>query len=971
MSPNSGSNDFLEKESFHPQAFPITDTAVDRELSTFEDEPPLDYIQRIPTPKQPCTHLHQIPQTSPSNPPPASVYDVSPTVLHAYEKGFADVFAKSEGSPNAPPPTPQAVANHVVKGGACASREGAEAVMRNVARREVINSHKVCDALKIVDLTLTAVETRMGNDRILSGLLSKLGRDVAEMALTKFYMGRSEEHRGLMKGRSVVEERLAQEVRRLQDAVYMDHIRGNVLVTGHAPDLVQRMEDVEMESARLRERELEAVERELELAEREVAKEGGQALESMLNVAKEWCLRLKNQHMEERQRKELKQMELQRGAQQLGVDAVVAFSQGHKQTEQDGERACRPHGADIGAGRVRTLPVQSRPAASTSMYDPARKVPVPPIVFAATGDAEGRPVQALSRPMYLETPSSHATQLGCAHISRQQHPPATTDAAIRDPPKFCLADAVNAALRQQPIPVAQLEKRYGSKAYGSSGTSFQHASVTGPSPCQPGFPPLARPEYGAQPSYSTPWPHYEMNPSRPHMQAQHAVAPTQPNYFPYNENAPTHPSTSPFMQNPAVYSAPPEYGTGRPHSLSHNPEAPMVFVGANQIAQHGQMHGYGPTPYTHGIPTHQVVYQQYSESSLSYPPDTYRDDEVLQPKHPGHLRKSQNTQASPSQPGHPLGYPCFERHELSARLSGAYHVQGLPHNNSTGVEFENTHPLGHANACQMAGGQKSPSHVYVTRRGPSTLLEAEDEYYLVRFAKEAPQGATGRAVGQAALNPVVEQNLAPHFNAQPIQVETGPSIPHCEVPEHYKLQRNYSGKYTGELFRRRETVVTKNDAQLTAEMMQQNTRSYEEYMRNLKEVARVNAQPSGADCGNGNVHQITAGQMRRRISTVNRTDSDIVTGAIPVESFPYFPEMGEIRDSTAASHIPGVSGGERTVSKASNHTLDKEMGVRVVMPQMSHGVSHEAARTDSSTNANHDARALQSMINAFDNMNRK
>lgn len=968
-SPSPCINDFLENDSSRLQAFPITDTAVDRELSTFEDEPPLDYIQPISTQKTPSTDLHQIPQPSPSNPSRTPVYDVSPTALHAYEKGFADVSVESEGPPDAPPPTPQAVADHVAKGGACASRQEAEANMRNAARREVVDARKVRDMLKMIDLTLTAVEMRMANDRILSGLLSKLGRDAAEMALTSFYMGRSDEHRGLMTGRSFVEERLAQEVRRLYDAVSMDHIRGNVLVTGHSPDLMQRMEDVEIESARLRKKELEAVEKELKLVELELAKEGGKGLEPMLNATKEWCLKLKNQHMEEQKKKELERLELQRREHLREVNAVVALSHGHRRSEQSGGRTREPQHTDVGAVRTQSLSERPQPAASTYMYHPARKVPVPSMISAAMHTSEGRFAPVPSQSMYLETPRSHAMQQEPAHVGRQQHLPATSDVAIPAPQKFYLADAVNAALRQQPIPVAQLNHEYGPKAQSGSGPKLHHVPVTGPIPYQTTLPAHARPEYGAQPPHSTHWCH-KVNANQPNMQIQYAPAPTQPNYFPHGENTPTHPYAAPFMQNYAPYAPPSEYGNGRPHSLSHNPGTVMPFPGTNQMAQYVQMPGHGPTLHPHGTPPHRVLYDQYPERPYSYPEGTYADSVVLPSTHPGFPQRPSTT-VPLSYLAQPYGYPRFEGdNALSNRLSEARQAHRLPHGHSR-VTYEGAHPPEPANAGQTASGHKMPSHFYKTNQGTSTLLETGNERFLLRLEKisgEVPQGAVGRTIGQTAANPVGEQNLVPYSNAQLTEPEISTPIPQREVSGYYQLHGKQLENYAEETFRQRETVVTRTNAQLSADMMLQETHSYEEYRKNLKEVARPEAQRIDAGHRNGPAHQIGTDHRRQRTNAVSLTESDIVTGAIPVESIPLFPEMREIRGKAEVAHAPRASGGGDTISEVSGHILGREPGGRSAMPNMLHGAPQEALRAGESTSADQQARRLQSMMNAFANM---
>lgn len=960
-------DDFCKNESPRLKAFPITDTAVDRELSTFEDEPPLDYVQPLPLPNDFSAAVSHSQKSSTPIVASAVPGNTIPTVRYSYERGLADVSVESAGFPNAPPPTPQVAANHVAKGNAYASRGEGEAAMRGAVKKEGTDLHKLREQLKVIDLTLEAIEMRMQNDRVLSGLLFKLGRDAAEATLTTFCVQRSEERRGPLTGRSAVEEKLDQEVRRLQHSVNENRNSGKELMAGHEPDLVQRMEDVEMESSRLRKKELETVEAELQLVEHELAKSGDKVLRQQLDFSRVWCVRVKNQHIEEQKRKGLKQGESHHRGDLGNADVIAVVSRGLDGMNQDAQHFYGP--PHVGH-EAQALPGQLQPAASTYMFDPSGRISSPSVASTAMGNVGTHPSPVPSQQMYMGMPNTNLMQQAPEHVDAEQYPAAVGGAAIRFSKQSFLVDAIHAATMQGQILAAQPNQRYGFMAPGSTPLNAQYLAASEPNPYQAAPRPVsARPEYGAQPPGSTLWPYNQVNPSQPptHMHAQHTAAHSQPTYFPQPGTMPMFHNAAPHIHGQA-YGPPLEYSIGRPHSLSHNPMTLTAYQGGNQIGHHGQMPGYGPAGYPNALLPPQNHYQQRPGRPQFYPEGTYQDNEVLPYGHPNHNQQPPTT-APPLQPIKLNVDPRLGHHAGPVGPSAGLQTHGPPYMYPETVP-QGTRPLESTAGNQTAGEYKFSSHMYMTNRGPSSLFEAENEYYLLqlkKFANGAQQGAGQYAAGQAAFTPAGMQNVVPRSCAQPAQLGNSLPIPQSELARYPHLQGKHLRMYSQEVMQKHENGGTQASAQLTAEMMQQNTQSYEEYVAKLREAANGSVQPTGIGRGNGVAQRAVTGQVTRAANMTTITGSDIITGAIPVESIPLFPDVAGFQNNAGKAHASDAQNGRGVVSGAINQA--QEQGRRVVMvPQLLPGATQAATHAGEINDVDRRTQALQSMINAFANM---
>eukprot|EP00177_Eucheuma_denticulatum_P001264 GFKZ01002302.1.p1 GENE.GFKZ01002302.1~~GFKZ01002302.1.p1 ORF type:complete len:803 (+),score=68.66 GFKZ01002302.1:348-2756(+) len=665
----------------------MADTAVDRELSNLDEEEAFACMDMAST-QGPLRKLFCPPDLPHTNPSPVLTGLPSPSV-HAYEKGVADVSVDSASYPHAPPPTPHADSDRLAKPGQPALRSNPEKVIAAAALKASQDPRRLAEKVKLVDYTLTAIQMRLENDSRLSRLLPSLSREVAEKALTKFFKSRSEDYRGTLAGHSSVEDALASEVRQLHDSVSRDRLHGAPPNPGCGADLIQRMEDVENESSRERQRELGVVERELVEVDRDVAKDANGMSEislKLLNDTKERYNQLQRLHLENQRHKQqqLKEQHLkdqrlreqQLRDQQQRVQNLEGQHMRDQQLYAQQIRGQRVGPDDILEQNFKAMKIQERQEWDTQERELVSRTSQSDRISHALEGKHGAPpgaLQNVSRVACGESgtgaypvstrpaPSDHRAD----HASNYPTPGTLTahpisnaasnapgvlhpGAGMAQPSQRSSADRMSSNGLRQAVPNPMMHQPYSevgsdriplqTRTGGMALGDVPFVGVAEALRLQNGREPLlplpgrsVPPDY----PYSAPYNH------RSHIPDIHQAAGADQQYYPLRNSR----ALAPGQGDLSHQRPPPEYAIGRPHSLSNNSASQMPYDHYNPLLQQSVGPRYGIYPY----PAESYLSQQSSDF-CSYPLGTYYDEDNVAAAKPGYAEYVPLSALSSQQP---------------------------------------------------------------------------------------------------------------------------------------------------------------------------------------------------------------------------------------------------------------------------------------------------------------------------------
>lgn len=988
----------------------IADTAVDRELSNLEEEETFACMD-IASTQDPLRKLFGPSNPSPVNPSPVLAGLPSPSV-HAYEKGVADVSVDSASYPQAPPPTPQADSERVAKGGHPALRSNAEKVIAAAALRASQDARRVAEKVKLIDYTLTAIQMRMENDRMLSTMLPTLSRDVAEKALTRFFKSRSEDYRGTLAGHSSVEDALASEVRQLHDAVNLDRIHGAPSNPGCGADLIQRMEDVESESSRERQRELGVVERELVEVDREGAKGANSMSESSLKLlshTKERYSQLQRLHIENQRHKEQQLKEQQLKDQRFREQQLREQQQRAQKLEEQHVRDQQLHAQQMRAQRIGADDHLEQSFKAMNIREPqerdfqerelARRMSqgdhmlhalegdqrapraLHSVAGVATGEA-GAGAYPVSRGPVLSsghladrssnyatagTPTGHSgsNSSGVLHPGAVMAQPSQRSSADRMSSSGLRQMVSNLPLHQQypEVPTDRRALRMPSGPMASGEVPFLGVTKASrlPNAAEPPMPLAVRP---APQDYSYPVPYSH----RAHVPGSHlAFGADQQHYSAQRSRSLSSGQVDPPHQRP------PEYAIGRPHSLSNNSISQIPHGHFSPLLQQPLGAGYETAQeerlvlerrrVAYPYPAEDYLSQQSSDFS-GYPLGTYYDEGNVahaQRGYSGHVPLS----AVSSQPSAGVTDPRFNPQSHPVAPLASNHTE----------EPHQLYRSNRGNGMDIAGPSRNPNYMPGLGQQPTSMYPVNRELQSwnrggVNYIQSGPEnranGTPQGPVGQnarSALSSAGSQLAVSQSGYIP-----GHSPSNCPQGEEslsiYRQVEKGPNRYVEGTVK----VQRRSNPQARTEFAKHDSSSYQEYLHIVQGRTEGTELTRNVHTGLvGDAQKYSDGSERLPSSVIRRARSDIPTGAVHSEPKQYGPQVPELSPFAPIPQVRRVSAAINDPPQQLGRLVREELVPNMNAPQPSASLAQDINRR-AERGPSSNQQALQGMLNAFANV---